>query len=210
MKNYTAFLFLLLLLATTACQEPKDACCVKPATAGAAGTKSAFDPATVSDISLYNLESDWQDQTGKERQLSQFGGKIQLVSMIYTSCGYACPRLVADLKRIENSLIEFKREDVGIMLVTMDPARDTPENLQKFARDNKLDPSRWTLLTSSQDNIRELAALLNMKYKTELDGEISHSNIISVLNPNGEIIHQQEGLGVDPDETVKSIKGQLL
>jgi protein SCO1/2 len=134
---------------------------------------------------------------------------VQLVAMIYTNCSYACPRIIADLKRIENSLEAYKREEVSIVLVSMDPARDTPEKLQQFAKANKLDPKRWVLLTSGQDNIRELAALLNMKYKTELDGEISHSNIITVLNPAGEILHQQEGLGIDPDETVKSIKGLL-
>ena len=58
-------------------------------------------------------------------------------------------------------------------------------------------------------NIQELAVLLNMKYKNGGNGEIAHSNIITVLNAGGEIIHQQEGLGKDPDETVKTIDGLL-
>ena len=35
--------------------------------------------------------------------------------------------------------------------------------------------------------------------------DFSHSNIISVFNPKGELIHQQEGLGVDNKETVEAI-----
>lgn len=160
-------------------------------------------------MSLYNLESDWKNQRGENLKLEQLQGKVQLVAMVYTSCSYACPRIVADLKRIESGLEQYKQDEIGIVLVTMDPARDTPEKLQAFATSNKLDPKRWVLLTSEQDNIRELAALLNMKYKTELDGEISHSNIITVLSPQGEIIHQQEGLGIAPDETVNAINGLL-
>lgn len=163
----------------------------------------------LSEMSLYNLESDWKNQQSESIKLPQLQGKVQLVAMMYTSCTYACPRIVADLKRIEASIEKYKNDEVGIVLVTMDPERDTPEKLKAFATENKLNPDRWTLLTSDEGNIQELAVLLNMKYKNGGNGEIAHSNIITVLNPAGEIIHQQEGLGKDPDETVKSIEGLL-
>ena len=216
MKRYTLYLFTLIALGLTACQQEvaheEDSCCAKPVAAGELpdGTSSlAIPTAGLTDMSLYQLESDWLNQNAEALKLQEFRGKVQLVAMVYTHCGYACPRIIADLKRIEMGLDQYKREDIGIVLVTMDPARDTPERLLDFAKSNNLDPNRWTLLTSEQDNIRELAALLNMKYKVELDGEISHSNIITVLNENGEIIHQAEGLGVEPDETVNAIKGLL-
>lgn len=216
MKSYTLYLFFISSLLFTACQQEvaheEDSCCSKPVAANKLQANEAtlgIPTSIVTDMSLYNLESDWQNQNGEELKLQALQGKVQLVAMIYTHCSYACPRIIADLKRIESGLEQFKREDIGIVLVTMDPARDTPERLLAFANSNSLDPKRWVLLTSEQDNIRELAALLNMKYKTELDGEISHSNIISVLNAQGEIIHQAEGLGVEPDETVNAIKGLL-
>ncbi|MBX0332117.1 SCO family protein [Pontibacter sp. HSC-14F20] len=217
MKRYTLYLFSLIAFSLTACQQEvaleEDSCCTKPLAADALpdGTSSlAIPTSALTDMSLYQLESDWHNERGEELKLREFQGKVRLVAMIYTHCGYACPRIVADLKRIEMGLEQYKQDDIGIVLVTMDPARDTPERLFEFAKSNNLDPQRWTLLTSEQDNIRELAALLNMKYKVELDGEISHSNIISVLNVNGEIIHQAEGLGVEPDETVNAIKSLLL
>ncbi len=216
MKRSILYLLASGLFMLGACQEQvaekEDACCSKPlADSGLpAGTKGlAIPTAGLTDMSLYQLDSDWQDQNGQGLNLAAFQGKVQLVTMIYTHCSYACPRIVADLKRIEMGLQEYKRDDIGIVLVTMDPDRDTPARLKAFAESNRLDPKRWTLITSEQDNIRELAALLNMKYKVELDGEISHSNIISVLNAKGEIIHQAEGLGIEPDETVNAIKGLL-
>lgn len=213
MKRYTLLFLAHAAFLVSSCQQEvaqeEDSCCTKPVAADnlPAGTGTlAIPTGAMTDMSLYNLESDWQNQRGEAVKLQDLQGKVQLVAMIYTHCSYACPRIVADLKRIESGLKEFKREDIGIVLVTMDPARDSPERLAAFAASNSLDPKRWMLLTSEQDNIRELAALLNMKYKTELDGEISHSNIITVLNAQGEIIHQAEGLGVEPDETVNAIK----
>jgi protein SCO1 len=163
----------------------------------------------ISEMSLYNLDSEWTDQNGNVIDLFDLQGKVQLVAMIYTECAYACPRIIADLQRIEDALTGIKKEELGITLITMDPERDTPQKLKAFAKKNKLDPKRWTILTSEEANILELAALLNVKYKKESNGNIAHSNIITVLDRNGEIINQQEGLGIDPDETVNAIKSLL-
>jgi hypothetical protein len=40
--------------------------------------------------------------------------------------------------------------------------------------------------------------------------DFSHSNVITVLDPAGEIKHQQVGLGVSPDETIAAIQQQLI
>ncbi|PRY10110.1 protein SCO1/2 [Pontibacter ummariensis] len=210
MKRYTYLLLLPLLFGLPACQEEELGCCSKPAAehASASATHATATPtAALTDMSLYNLESEWQNQEGRKMKLPELQGKVQLVSMIFTNCSYACPRIIADLKRIETELQQLDRDDVGIVLVTMDPERDTPARLKEFATDNKLDPSRWTLLTGEAEAIRELSALLNMKYKQELDGNISHANMISVLNEQGELVHQQEGLGVSPEATVQAVQG---
>ncbi len=165
--------------------------------------------AAVTDMSLYNLNSKWATQKGDSIELKALKGKVQIVAMIYTNCDYACPRILADLKRIEESLDEKKKNETGIVLVTLDPERDNPEKLQDYAQKNRLNPDRWISLTGKEDNVMELAALLNVKYRKELSMDIAHSNIISVLNEEGELVHQQEGLGVDPSETVNAITALL-
>lgn len=157
------------------------------------------------EMSVYNLNSRWATQEGDSITLPSLKGKIRVIAMIYTSCDYACPRIIADLKRIEENLGSFKKEDIGITLITLDPERDTPENLKEFAGKNKLNPDQWLFLTGEENSIMELAALLNVRYRKELSMDNAHSNIISVLNKEGELIHQQEGLGVDPEETVTAI-----
>jgi protein SCO1 len=138
MKRYTLFFLALAATVFSGCQQEvaheDDSCCAKPLAADLpAGTGTLAIPTGVmTDMSLYNLESGWQNQSGQELKLEELQGKVQLVAMIYTHCSYACPRIIADLKRIENGLEQYKREDVGIVLVTMDPARDTPERLLGF------------------------------------------------------------------------------
>ena len=53
--------------------------------------------------------------------------------------------------------------------------------------------------------MRELAALLGVKYKQEAGGMFAHSNLITVLNQEGEIVHQRAGLKGGLDETVAAL-----
>jgi len=129
--------------------------------------------------------------------------------MFFASCQYACPVLVNDLKRIEAALKPDQRARVGFTLVTIDPRRDTPAVLAEYRKARVLPTETWTLLHGESDDIRELAALLGVKYKEEANGQFAHSNLITVLNREGEIVHQLVGLGQDIEGTVRVI-GRLI
>jgi protein SCO1/2 len=125
--------------------------------------------------------------------------------MIYTSCKAACPRLVADMRDIEKKLDLKTKKNVKLILVSIDPKTDTPEKLKSFAIANKMNQNPWIFLRSTEDNTREFAAVLAVNYKQISPMEFSHSNIISVFNPDGELVFQQEGLGVNNSETIEKI-----
>ena len=80
-----------------------------------------------------------------------------------------------------------------------------PERLKKFAIENYMDSKEWTFLQGTESSVREFANVLAVKYKQISPLDFSHSNIISVFNPQGELVHQQEGLGVDNKETIAKI-----
>ena len=61
------------------------------------------------------------------------------------------------------------------------------------------------MLHGEPDDTRELAALLGVKYKEGANGQFAHSNLITVLNQDGEIVHQLVGLGQDIKSTVRMI-----
>lgn len=159
----------------------------------------------ISDLSIYNLPSKWTTQNGKDIELKSLRGNVLVMVMIYTSCKAACPRLVADMRDIESKLKKKTKQNVKLILVSIDPKTDTPERLKTFAIANQMDKDPWIFLRSSEENTREFAAVLAVNYKQISPIDFSHSNIISVFNPEGELIFQQEGLGVNNEKTIETI-----
>jgi protein SCO1 len=160
---------------------------------------------SISDLSIYNLPSQWTSQNGENLEMKDLKGKVLVMVMIYTSCKAACPRLVADMRNIEQRLPESIKEHVKLVLVSIDPEIDTPKRLKAFAIENKMDGDQWLFLRSTEENTREFAAVLAVNYKKIAPLDFSHSNIISVFNADGELSYQQEGLGVNSDQTIEKI-----
>jgi len=158
----------------------------------------------ISDESIFNLTTKWNTEEGKSIQLIDLKGKPLVLVMIYTTCKAACPRLVADMRNIEKQIPENK--ELKYVLVSIDPENDNPKRLKAFAIENKMDGEQWTFLQGTESSVREFANVLAVKYKQITPLDFSHSNIISVFNTKGELVHQQEGLGVDNRETVAKIK----
>ncbi len=159
----------------------------------------------ISDESVFNLTTTWRTEENKELTLKELKGKVLVMVMIYTSCKAACPRLVADMKNISLQIPENKKDDVLYILVSIDPTNDTPERLKAFAKEKEMDGEEWTFLQGNKESVQEFANVLSVKYREISPMDFSHSNIISVFNQQGDLIHQQEGLGVSNQETVKTI-----
>ncbi|HEX5870051.1 MAG TPA: SCO family protein [Longimicrobium sp.] len=151
--------------------------------------------AAASDFSVYDLEARWRDQDGRERVLGSLRGKTRVVAMVYTRCTHTCPAIVAEMKRLEAALDSAGRARVGFVLVSLDPERDDAAQLKTFATSMRLDSAAWTLLTADEDAVRELAALLGIRYRAEADAQISHSNTWLVLDADGRMVHRQDGVG---------------
>lgn len=172
-------------------------------------TEQVTDNQEISDLSIYNLPSKWTTQDGKDIELKDLQGNVLVMVMIYTSCKAACPRLVADMRNIEERVKGKNLDKVKYVLVSIDPEVDTPERLKTFAKENKMDGDQWIFLRSNEEDTREFAATLAVNYKKISPMDFSHSNIISVFNTKGELDYQQEGLGVDYAPTVNEIEKQL-
>lgn len=159
-----------------------------------------------SDESIYNVSSSWQTRHGNAVALDSLRGKVQVLAMVYTSCEYACPRILSDMKRIRDGLSEEALEHTNFTIVSIDPERDTPEKLHQFAQENDLSNEQWTLLQGTDGDILELAALLGFKYKRISVTDFTHSNLITVLNKEGEIAYQRKKLTDNPTETITKIE----
>ena len=114
--------------------------------------------------------------------------------MFFSTCEFACPLLVQDLKRLEAALPSSIRDQVDFVLVSFDTERDTPEALAAYRARQSLDPTRWCLLTGHPDDVRDLAAILGIRYAKDARGQFMHSNVLTLLDRNGEVSHQEMGL----------------
>ncbi|MEO7340561.1 MAG: SCO family protein [Luteolibacter sp.] len=163
----------------------------------------------MNDKSLYQLDSKWTSDVGREVKLSVLRGRPQVVAMFFASCEYTCPVIVENMKEIERKLPDALRGKVDFLLVSFDVERDTTAALHAYRAKRDLSTKKWTLLRGSEDDVRELSALLGVNYQKDARGQFSHSNIITVLDSEGVIAFQQTGVNRDPAETVTAL-GKLF
>lgn len=197
-----------------ACCAPvvaKPACCaidevaadeaaVMPVGASAASSEGK----ALSDRSIYQLDAGWTDDAGKARTLASLRGRPVVLTMFFASCGYACPVLVSDMQRLRELLPAAVRAETRFVLVSFDTARDTPEVLRAFRERSSLDDG-WVILRGEEAPVQELAMLLGVKFKRDANGQFSHSNLITILNVEGEMTYQRNGLMGDVSETARAV-----
>ena len=149
-------------------------------------------PAFVPDEpSIYELPITLRDAEGRTIGLDTQRGHHVLVAMFYGSCGVMCPALIDELGRV---LDEAPDRDVRVLLVSFDPARDTPERLRDLISLHRLD-DRWTLAAAGDADARTLASVLGMRYRKLPNGEYSHTSPIVALDAEGRPIGRAAGLG---------------
>lgn len=160
----------------------------------------------LTDKSLYQLDSAWTNDDGRTVQFASLRGRPQIVVMFFASCQFACPLTLAQLKNLEAALPPKTRAAVGFTLVSFDSVRDTPAALKNYRAQHDLSRDNWTLLTGSPENVLDLAAVLGVKFKQDAQGQFSHSNLITLLDSDGEIVHQFAGLNPDNQELAAEIE----
>ncbi len=197
-------------LALTACavlaafaSEPES---LKPAGEEPPCCREPLELGKPTDKSLYLLDSTWTSDVGRRIKLGALRGRPQIMSMFFTHCEYDSPNRVRELKAIEGKLAPEVLGKVDFLLVSMDVKRDTPAELAKFRANRVLPRERWTLLRGGDDDVRELAALLGVNFMEDARGQFAHSNLITLVNGEGEIVFQHAGLSQDPTLLIAAIE----
>jgi len=162
-------------------------------------------PLPASTASVYDLPVTVRDRTGAVRRLDTFRGAPVLLTMFYGSCAAACPLLTSDLKRIEQKLSPVARERVRVLMVSFDPARDTPNVLERLTTERRMDPARWTLASANDDDARALAGVLGIRYRRLDNGEYFHSSSIVLVDGEGKIRARLDGVGKDVTPIVSAL-----
>ena len=93
------------------------------------------------------------DQDGQPRTLADYAGKVVVVFFGFTQCPDVCPTALAELSQVMGELgPDAKR--VQVVLITVDPERDTPEILKQYVQ--AFNPS-FAGLTGTPEQIKAAA-----------------------------------------------------
>jgi protein SCO1 len=149
--------------------------------------------------SVYQLSGTFTDQNAQPFQLKNRRGHVQLVTMFYSSCPYACPLIVDSALGVERALSPPQRGQLSVLMISLDSKRDTPKVLAALAAKRKLDPSRWTLARAEPLTVRKIAALLGVRYRELENGEFNHSSLLILLDAQGRILARTDKMTPVPD-----------
>lgn len=160
--------------------------------------------------SLYHLDGAWLNHRGEQLELGDLRGSPVVVVMFYASCDSACPLLMYDAQRLEAALPEPERSATQFVMVTIDPENDAPERLARYVEQNGYEAPNWHFLTGGPQQTRALAALLGVQYRPAGQGMFSHTNLITVLDPDGVVAQRTEGLSRPVEPAARAIAAMMM
>ncbi|MEZ4728062.1 MAG: SCO family protein [Caldilineaceae bacterium] len=122
--------------------------------------------------------------------LSNFRGKVVLLYFGYTHCPDMCPTTLADAK-VAMQELGVQAEEVQLVMVSVDPERDSPEKLQEYVQ--RFDP-RFIGVTGTEDAVTAAATAFGVTFYKEAGSVatgylVAHSTQLLVLDRQGYVRH---------------------
>lgn len=156
-------------------------------------------------------------------------GKVVVANFIYTNCPDICPLLSARMQELQERLRQehLLGSDVQLLSFTVDPDRDTPAVLRKYAERHHADPDNWRFLWGPKETLVPLvvngfhlgAQALPPPTRTAHDAgaredagadyEVMHSGRFVLIDGQGRIRAYYDGRELDLDRVIGDIR-QLL
>lgn len=121
-------------------------------------------------------------------QSSVFRGRIVVLVFGFTACPDACPGTLARLARAVD-LLERAAEDVEVVLITVDPERDTPERTAEYAA--AFNP-RFAGLSGTASQVARVASSFGIFHERAHHGDdsdylVDHTTTVTVLDRRGDV-----------------------
>lgn len=133
---------------------------------------------------------DLVDQHGQPATMHAFRGRPVLVAFAYAHCETVCPAIVRDVIDAQARLTD---DAPIVLIVTLDPWRDTPARLPAIASAWKLPPEVHVLSGEPDQVERTLNAWRIPRARNERTGDLSHPSLVYVIDPGGRIAYALTG-----------------
>src|SRR3989441_7057939 len=148
-------------------------------------------------------------QDGGRLSLRDLRGKVVAVTFMYASCADTCPLLTAKLAGIQAKFGPEFGSRVFFASVTVDPERDTPDVLKRYAEAHGANPAGWAFLTGTPAEIRELERGYGVFSRKNPGGDVDHSFLTSLIDRDGILRVQYLGVRFDPREMLRDVRSLL-
>lgn len=126
------------------------------------------------------------DQDGQRFDTRSLQGRWHILFFGFTACPDICPTTLSDMRRLFSQLPKETRDQLQLVLITADPARDTPQQLKTY-----LDYYRggFNGLTGDMEQLQRLSRALVLPFvpasETQGDYSVSHSGNLALVGPDG-------------------------
>ena len=126
-------------------------------------------------------EFEFTERSGRTITLDDLKGRQWVASFIFTTCTQTCPRITSEMYKLQTSLQDT---DVQIVSFTVDPDKDTPDVLKKYAAAYSADPDRWWFLTGDKS---KLFSYINKSFLMPA-GDKLHTNSVLHVDAQGQVL----------------------
>jgi len=142
------------------------------------------------------------DQRGQTVTMASFLGRPVLVTFAYAHCETVCPVLVHEVLEAQKANPDRRP---AVVVVTLDPWRDTPARLPSIAEAWSLDEDARVLSGSVPEVERVLSAWRIPRVRNEASGDLSHPSIVYVVSPAGRLVYALAGGTAAISEAIRSL-----
>ena len=146
------------------------------------------------------------DHTGRPRRLEDFRGKAVVLFFGFTHCPDICPTTLADISQAIKQLGP-DADRVQVLLVSVDPERDTQESLAKYV--TAFDP-RFLGLRGDLAATKKVAGEFKIYFEKRKQGDgytVDHSAQSYVIDPQGRLrlLVRHDRIGQDLAADLRSL-----
>lgn len=146
---------------------------------------------------------------GERLALADLRGKVVAVTFIYATCADTCPLLTAKLVGVGRRLAPGESGRVRFVAITVDPERDTPEVLRRYADGHGARGPTWAFLTGAPVEIADVARRYGIFARKTGGGDVDHTFLTSIIDAGGTLRVQYLGVRFDPDEFLGDLRSVL-
>ena len=140
-------------------------------------------------------------QNGRELYLSDFQGKVVLLSFIYTRCPdlSICPAISGKFAYLQHHL---DPRHFQLVEMTLDPIADSPAVLAAYGKQFGADPTRWSLITGESAQIKNVLDSFSLDPLETDPGRIIHGDTLVILDRDGKVADLIPTAGWNPEDVL--------